>query len=67
MRTPQRVEIALRALVDKLETLQPAIDNAFLLATIHGVSYTGPTYVEEVKEARAALAQFRREGGWPGD
>lgn len=45
----------LRDLVDKLDEVEPAITNAFLLEHIHGRPYNGPTYAAELKAARTLL------------
>ncbi len=47
---------ALKALVEKLDECQPHINGAFMMAfTIRGGNYDGPTYEQELKDAREAL------------
>jgi len=50
------VKEALKALVEKLDECEPHISNAFMLAwDIRGSTYSGPTYEQELKDAREAL------------
>ncbi len=47
---------ALKALVEKLDEIEPHINSAFMMAyTIRGGQYDGPTYEQEMKDAREAL------------
>jgi hypothetical protein len=53
-----RLQPALKRLVDKLDLIgeDPQFRSVWTMHKVHGGNYTGPTYVEELKEARAALA-----------
>lgn len=53
---------ALQALVDKLDAVHadPQMQSIWILAHIHGYSYTGPTYSVELAAARDALALASR-------
>lgn len=44
------------AFVAKLDECQPHIDGAFVFAHVHGQTYTGPNYGEELKALKSALA-----------
>ena len=55
-RTP---DVEAQALVDALDRCEPGITGAFAFQQLHGGSYDGPTYGEELKALRAAL---RTEG-----
>jgi hypothetical protein len=57
---------ALKALVDKLDLVKGPSDAAFALMHAHGMSYEGPNYGSEYKDARAALAALP-EGILEGD
>lgn len=55
----QKLKAVLEALVAKLEVALPALDNLAVLAHIHGADYTGPTFGQEVVDARQLLTELK--------
>lgn len=54
------MEDGLRSLVERVDQVAPAIDNAFLLAAVHGSKYSGPTLEEPMSKAKELLAQDQK-------
>lgn len=54
----ERVADALKGLVERLDYVHedPAFKSVWEISQLHMGPYTGPTYVEALAEARAALA-----------
>jgi len=51
----QQLEMALRALVKKLEEISKATEGIFTMAWAHGMEYKGPNYGEELTAAKKLL------------
>lgn len=49
------------ALLDKLDVVEKAISGIFVLAHVHGISYTGPNYKEEYDRCREWTGTKRKE------
>ena len=49
------------ALISKLDAINadPQFQSVFTMAHIHGTPYTGPNWVDEVDNARAAIAKAK--------
>lgn len=56
-----RVRVALAALVKRLEMIEadPGYQDVWMLHHVHGGRYTGPTYVRQLRAAKAALKKER--------
>lgn len=52
----------MRALIDKLRLVIPALNGVTVMAYVHGMKYDGPTINEELEAADTALRAFEREG-----
>lgn len=48
---------ALKNLVEKLEIVSKASEHIFVMASLHGQNYTGPTYEKELMEAKKVLQE----------
>lgn len=51
------LEAAAGALVRKLRLVQPVIENAFVMAAVHGARYDGPNYGNELRALERALGE----------
>ncbi len=49
------------ALLDKMDELDSALTNAFLLASIHGHKYVGSNWVEEYDRCRRLTGTKKKE------
>jgi hypothetical protein len=59
-----RLREALQGLVDRLDEIHanPAYKSVWTVNQLHAGPYTGPTYVEALARARAALAGSTKSG-----
>lgn len=55
------IKITLENLVNKFEEMKPYLDDVCYISSTHGMPYRGPSWDEELKEAKVALEKINNK------